>query len=109
MAYYSRELKTPVTRLDGLLNFVQMVINRLEAGEHHEALMVAVDLWDTLHGTANPFASITADKDNALIEEINRKHALEKADAIVRAHADGFAKGEQAEKARMAKVLGLAA
>lgn len=109
MTYYSREIEMPKTKLQGLCNFVQMVINRIEAGNTREALLVAVDLLDTLQGSANPFASITADKDNAMIEELKRQHAAEIADAMVRARADGFAEGEAAEKARMAQVLGLAA
>jgi hypothetical protein len=106
---YSRGIKMPKTRKEGLCNFVQMIINNLEAERHREALLIAADLLDTLEGDANPFASITADKDNKLIEELSRKHATEIADAIILAHNEGHQQGVSDEKARMARQLGLAA
>lgn len=109
MTYYSREIKMPTTRLDGLRNFVQMIINKLEAGETNEALLTAADLLDTLSGSANPFASITSDKDNRMIEELKRKHAAELQEAIILANRDGYQSGVAAEKARMAKALELVA
>jgi hypothetical protein len=109
MTFYSRELKMPHTRLDGLCNFVQMVINALEAGNTESALLTAVDLLDTLRGQSNPFSSITSEKDNAMLAELKRQHAAEVSEAIIRAHADGFAKGEQAHKLKMVELLGLAA
>lgn len=109
MTFYSRKVEMPKTRLDGLCNFVQMVINQIEAGSPQEALLTAVDLLDTLRGQSNPFSSITSEKDNAMLAELKRQHAAEVADAIVKAHADGFGSGELAEKARVAQLLGLAA
>lgn len=109
MTYYSRELKTPNTKREGLCNFVQMIVNKIEAGQAEEALLTAVDLLDTLSGEANPFASITSEKDNAMLAEIKRQHAAEVADAIVKAHAEGFAQGEAAQKRKMVELLGLAA
>jgi hypothetical protein len=109
MTYYSREIKMPTTRLEGLCNYVQMIINQLEAGQHGEALYTAADLRDTLSGQANPFASITAGKDNAMLAELKRQHAAEMADAIIKAHADGVRDGENAHKKKMVALLGLAA
>lgn len=106
---YSAKIEMPKTRLDGLCNFVQMVINQIEAENPREALLTAVDLLDTLRGQSNPFSSVTAEKDNAMLAELKRQHAAEVSEAIIKAHAEGFAKGEIAEKARMAQVLGLAA
>lgn len=109
MTYYSRPIEMPATKLQGLQNFVQMIINKIEAGDTNEALLIAADLHDTLCGSANPFASITADKDNALIEELGRKHAKEISSAIARAHADGIEEGKRQQKAALVAVLGLAA
>lgn len=109
MAYYSREIKIPGTRLQGLCNFVQMVINSIEAGQHESALLTAVDLLDTLEGQSNPFSSITSEKDNAMLAELKRQHSVEVAEAMATAHADGFAKGEASQKQKMVELLGLAA
>lgn len=56
---YSKPVTPPATRKDGLLNFVQLIINRIEAGDTNEALLTAVDLLDTLAGNANPYADVT--------------------------------------------------
>jgi hypothetical protein len=109
MTYYSRELKMPNSKLEGLCNFVQMIINKIEAGQTEEALLTAVDLLDTLSGQANPFASITSEKDNAMLAELKHQHTAEMLDAITRSHAEGFAQGEQAQKRKLAEMLGLAA
>jgi hypothetical protein len=109
MTYYSRKIEMPATRLDGLCNFVQMIVNSLEAKDHESALLTAVDLLDTLQGQSNPFSSITADKDNAMLAELKRLHMTEMVDAMAKARADGFAAGEQAQKQKMVELLGLAA
>lgn len=109
MTFYSRKLEMPATRLGGLCNFVQMIINSLEAGETNNALLTAVDLLDTLGGKSNPFSSITSEKDNAMLAEIKKQHAAEVAAAIIKAHASGVAEGEAAQKRKMVALLGLAA
>lgn len=109
MTFYSRKIEMPRTRLQGLCNFVQMVINHIEAKNPQEALLVAVDLLDTLQGQSNPFSSVTAEKDNAMLAELKRQHMQEVTDAMVKARQDGYEAGVAAEKARMATVLGLAA
>jgi hypothetical protein len=53
--YYSREIETPKTMRDGLANVVQDIINTLEAGNPHEALLRAVDLLDDVRSNANPY------------------------------------------------------
>lgn len=109
MTYYSREIEMPKTRLDGLCNFVQIIINQLEAEKSQEALLTAVDLLDTLQGSSNPFSSITASKDNRMLAELEKKHAKAMAEAVAKAHAAGFSAGEKAQKQRLAETLGLVA
>lgn len=109
MTFYSREIEMPKTRLDGLCNFVQMIINQIEADKPHEALLTAVDLLDTLQGSSNPFSSITSNKDNRMLAELEKKHAKAVADAIIKAHAAGVAEGEKSQKRKLAEMLGLAA
>lgn len=109
MTYYSREIEMPKTKLDGLCNFVQMIVNHAEKGDTREALLTAVDLLDTLRGSANPFADITSDKDNRLLAALERKHAAEMAQAVIRANQDGHQRGVADEKARMARALELVA
>lgn len=109
VTYYSREIKMPATRKDGLCNFVQMIINQIEAGKAQEALLTAADLLDTLSGNANPFAEVTEGRDNAMVEELNRKHAAEMREAIVRAHQQGVEEGQRQQKAKLVEMLGLAA
>lgn len=50
--YYYKEIKMPTTKKEGLMNFIQTVINQLEAGESNNALLTAVDLLnDVRFGT----------------------------------------------------------
>lgn len=109
MTYHSRKIEMPSTRLGGLCNFVQMIINSLEAGETNNALLTAVDLLDTLSGQSNPFSSITSEKDNAMLAELKKQHAAEVAAAIIKAHAAGVVEGEANQKRKMVELLGLAA
>jgi len=44
MTYYTAEIKMPTTKREGLENFIQMIINHLEADNTREALLTAVDL-----------------------------------------------------------------
>lgn len=107
--YYSKQIEMPTTRLQGLLNNVQMIINQAEQGDAREALLIAVDLWDTLQGQSNPFSSITAEKDSRLHSELARQHQEAMSAAIIKAHADGFDEGMRVERARIAALLGIAA
>lgn len=109
MTYYSRKIEMPQTRKEGLCNFVQMIINQLEAGKSNEALLSAVDLLDTLEGESNPFSSITSEKDHALANELERKHQQEMVAAMAKARADGIAEGETIQKRKLSEILGLAA
>lgn len=46
--YYSRPIKQPKNREDGMRNFVQLIINEIEGGNHQEALLKAVDLLNDI-------------------------------------------------------------
>lgn len=109
MTFYSRKIEMPNTRLQGLCNFVQMIINSLEAGDSNNALLTSVDLLDTLSGQSNPFSSITSEQDNAMLAQIKKQHDEEVAAAIIKAHAAGVAEGEASQKRKMVELLGLSA
>lgn len=58
MTSFSAEIKRPTNLEEGLQNFVQMIINRLEAGDTHYALLLAVDLHDDLCSKSNPYKEV---------------------------------------------------
>jgi hypothetical protein len=78
--FYSREIQKPKNRREGFANFVQLIINNIEAGDTQQALIGAVDLLDCITSNANPYASVTDDP-----------HTV----AITRARAEGVAEGKQ--------------
>ena len=104
MTYYSREITMPKTRREGLANFVQIIINHIEAGRADDALMSAVDLLEDLNCGLYDDAMVNAKSYDAVIEEMRGKHA----DDLAKAYAEGQAEGMRSEKARLAKVLELA-
>lgn len=55
MTDYSREITAPKTQKEGLLNFMQMIINAAEAGDAKQALLHAVALQSDLASEANPY------------------------------------------------------
>ena len=109
MTGYSREIKPPKTTKEGLLNFVQMIINDIERKQHQEALYRAVDLLDTLSGKANPYASITdgSPVQDAAIEALKTQHTQELESAVAKAKEEGFIEGLRAQQKHTANVLGL--
>lgn len=109
MTYYSKTLTQPTTRKEGLLNFVQMIINRIEAGDHREALLTAVDLLDTLAGNANPYADVTDGISRPAMDAELRDMADAHRAALTTHGETMFAKGQAAAKAEMARLLGVAA
>ena len=44
--HYSAEITMPSNMKEGMMNFLQMIINDLEAGNSQEALLKAVDLQE---------------------------------------------------------------
>lgn len=112
MGHYSRKIEAPTTRQQGFENNVQMIINAIEDGNAGEALLIAVDLLDTISGKANPFASITAANAEAdgfkrMIDELKRQHVAEIAAAIRKATDAGIDEGRRLQKQETAKLLGL--
>lgn len=103
--YYTREIKMPANKREGLANFVQIIINRLEAGESREALMAAVDLHQDITTGVYDDAMTDANGIQALVSEMEAKHAADIIAAAQKGREDGIAE----EKARMAKSLGLLA
>lgn len=101
--YYSREIKTPANKREGLANFVQIIINRLEDGEAREALMAAVDLHQDISTGVYDDAMTDANGIQALVAEMEAKHTADIIAAAQKGREDGIAE----EKARMAKSLGL--
>ena len=59
--YYSREIVSPKTKREGLVNFVQMIINLIESGDNCEALLTAVDLRQDLMCNSNPYCQVIGD------------------------------------------------
>ena len=104
---YSAPITHPKTKLEGLQSFVQLIINKIESGEHREALFTAVDLRADLHSTANPYASVTDGTGNALMQALRDQHAAELADAIAKSFAEGIKEGRRLEKQSIAEKLGL--
>lgn len=102
---YARPIKEPRTRKDGLLNFVQMIINAAERGDVREAILLAVDLKDTISGDANPFADVTdgLTRDAVVKEvaEMRRTFELERAAAV----SDALRKGADSARAEMLRQL----
>lgn len=100
---YSRKIEMPKTKREGLENFVQMIINRIEGGEHREALLQAVDLINDVRSGIYDDAMADALGYNEMTRDLNAKHQ----DEIIKAGQKGFESGVAAEKSRMAKALGL--
>lgn len=105
MTYYTQPIKLPKTARDALANALQRIINLLEAEDQREALLMTVDLWhDVDCGHWDDAMSDTKAWD-AVIESARQTHAAE----IAAAYDRGVAQGAYDAKARIAKVLGLAA
>lgn len=103
MTHYSREIEMPETRRDGLAKFVQMVINRIEAGDHREALLTAVDLLEDINTGQYDDAMTDAKGADALAKELTAKHNA----ALIKASETAYQRGVADEKARMATALEL--
>lgn len=52
---YSQPITAPANAQQGLTNAVQLIINLLEAGNAHEALLQAVDLREDVSCKSNPY------------------------------------------------------
>ncbi len=91
---YSMPITMPTTRKEGLLNFVQMIINAAERGDVQEATLIAVDLKDTLAGNSNPWSSLTdgftGEAVGKEIAEARREFEREKQAAVAKAFEQGM-------------------
>ncbi len=102
--YYSREIKMPATKKDGLMNFIQMVINQLEAGNPNEALYIAVDLLnDVQFGAYDQAITDTRNTAAALHKELEAKH-LQQLDTE---RKNAYANGRREARKEIAAKLGL--
>lgn len=103
MTYYSREIKMPATRKEGVANYVQMVINRLEAGDTREALLTAVGLLDDLSGSVyDGVFDEAAGPATILLSE----HDAQVSAAKTEAFRKGFEAGEKAKAKALKELLG---
>lgn len=102
---YSREIKMPANKREGLANFVQIIINYIEAGDPQEALLRAVDLHQDITSGIYDDAMKDTKAEVAFAREMEAKH---RADIIVAAEK-GREEGIREEKARMSAALGLLA
>jgi hypothetical protein len=102
---YSAPIKMPMNKRDGLQNFVQMVINRIEAGDAQSALLTAVDLLEDLRCGIYDDAMADAKGHSRLVQELEAKHQAD----IITSAQHGYERGVADEKARMSKALGLIA
>lgn len=106
---YSREITLPKTKQEGLSNVVQMIINLLERGESHEALLVTVDLLDDVSGKADPY-ELTAEKSKKIkaTAEVVRKELQAKHEAeLAKMQEVWFAAGRDAMRKEIMQKLGL--
>ncbi len=105
--YYSREIKPPKNKQEGLANFVQLIINQLERGETNEALLTAVDLWNDVTSAANIYPVDVQKGAGAklatLQSELLAKHNAE----LIKCAELNMAAGKAAARREMAERLGL--
>jgi hypothetical protein len=101
---FTREIKTPANKKEGLENFIQMIINRLESNETREGLLLAVDLLEDVRcGIYNDVD--TGNLVAALHAELDAKHL----EQLAKERDGAFAAGQEAVRAEISKRLGLVA
>lgn len=98
---YARDIQMPKTRKEGLCNYVQMIINRLEAGDHREALLTAVGLLDDLSGSV--YDDISDPPTPEMIPAAEHFQAV--ANARGEAYGDGFVAGQKAKAAELRAIF----
>jgi hypothetical protein len=103
--HYTRKIEVPANKRDGLANFVQIIINQIEAGDIENALLSAVDLHEDIVCGIYDDAMQDAKGSLAIIREMEAKHTADIIAAAERGREDGI----RDEKARMAAALGLIA
>jgi hypothetical protein len=106
---YTLEVTMPRTKKEGLQNFVQLIINRIEKGDYREALLTAVDLREELECSTYDAAISAEAAQSRLIVELERKHKAELAELRKQAFEDGQRAGVASERGRIAALLGVTA
>ena len=103
--HYTKEIKMPTTKQDGLANFIQMIINSIERGEVNEALLLAVDLKQDVTSAAGIYRTEEdgGAKLAALQSELQAKHAGE----VIEASKRSFEDGKRAARREIAEKLGV--
>ncbi|MER8827197.1 hypothetical protein NKH73_14005 [Mesorhizobium sp. M0938] len=103
MNTYTRKIELPANKREGLANFVQMIVNNIEAGEIENALLTAVDLHQDIETGIHDDAMVNTTAEQAFVRELQAKYTADIIAAAQKGHEDGI----RAEKARMASALGL--
>lgn len=89
--YYTKQINMPNNKTEGLLNFVQIVINKIESGDIENALLSAVDLLSDLEcGTYKDVFEETH-----LYKELQQKHMQELFESSKRSYDNGFSDGKK--------------
>jgi|SRR6185503_13288595 len=102
--YYSRQIKMPANKKEGLENFVQLIINQIEAGESNEALLTAVDLLNDLWSGIYSEVDTEAGRRMVSVQaELERRHTAE----LNKAREAAFAAGQESARLEIAMKLGL--
>lgn len=100
MNYYTREISMPENKAEGLQNFVQIIINQIERGEHREALLSAVGLLDDL--SCGIYSEVTTPEGDGYVPMKEHLHAVAKAKAEgINAGMEMGAKSVRAEVKRL--------
>lgn len=109
---YSAEVKKPSNKKEGLMNFVQMIINDAEAGDAREAMYKAVDLLNDLRSGIYDCAIggdeiKKAQNDKIVTSNLIENMKKESIKAENDAYAKGFDDGMAVVRKKMSEALGL--
>lgn len=100
--YYYKAITKPANRKEGLVNFIQMVINELENENPNEALLVAVDLInDVRFGTYDD--ALAGNTMERLHAELSSKHNAE----LQSCRESSYAAGREDMRREIMQRLGL--
>lgn len=94
--HYTREIAKPASKLEGLRNFVQMIINEIEADNTQEALLKAVDLLGDLY-EKGPYSEVASPAYAPSPEDVQSM--------IAEAKDDGYQAGLKEGRAKTLKAI----
>ena len=96
MDTYSREIRPPANAIEGLQNHIQMAINEIEGNNPTEAVLILVDIIDSLYGNGERVAMLKklfiADANAKAIKDANEAGK----EAIETSYRKGFIDGKKA-------------